>query len=265
MNRILIFGNKSFIQENFFIFLKKKKIKVFKKKFSDLKKIFFFKDDIIINCSISSEFFYKEYKKLFDRNYLIARHIKKKNIKLIFLSTRMVYQQKRNIIESSKLHPINIYASNCLKSENLCRKILKNNLTILRISNVIGLEFRKKRQSLMSKLIKGIKKNKIILDNSYDFKKDLIPINFFCQYLYKIIRSKYSGLINLGSGISLTVLSLVKTLVLKKNVKILIDHDTKNRYDKSYSYNIRKLVEITKIRFSKSEVLKEINKISKKI
>jgi hypothetical protein len=63
----------------------------------------------------------------------------------------------------------------------------------------------------------------------------------------------------------LTVLSLVKTLVLKKNVKILIDHDTQNRYDKSYSYNIRKLVEITKIRFSKSEVLKEINKISKKI
>jgi hypothetical protein len=84
MNRILIFGNKSFIQENFFIFLKKKKIKVFKKKFSDLKKIVFFKDDIIINCSISSEFFYKEYKKLFDRNYLIARHIKKKKYKTYF-------------------------------------------------------------------------------------------------------------------------------------------------------------------------------------
>ena len=163
------------------------------------------------------------------------------------------------------MKPINRYALNSLKSENLCRKILKNNLTILRISNVIGLEFRKKRQSLMSKLIQGIKKNKIILDSSYNFKKDLIPINFFCEYLYKIIRSKYSGLINLGSGISMTLLSLVKTLVIKKNVKILIDHNALNRYDSSYSYNIRKLVKITKIRFSKSEVLKEINKISNKI
>ena len=265
MIRVLIFGNKSFIQENFFNFLKKKKLKVLKKKFSDLKKIIFLKNDIIINCSIAPEIFNKKYKKLFDRNYQIAKYIKKKNIKFIFLSTRMVYQQKKNIIESSKLKPINRYALNSLKSENLCRKILKNNLTILRISNVIGLEFRKKRQSLMSKLIQGIKKNKIILDNSYNFKKDLIPINFFCEYLYKIIRSKYSGLINLGSGISMTLLSLVKTLVIKKNVKILIDHNALNRYDSSYSYNIRKLVKITKIRFSKSEVLKEINKISKKI
>lgn len=265
MNRILIFGNKSFIQENFFLFFKKKKIKVFKKKFGDLKKIIFFENDIIINCSISPEFFYKKYKKLFDRNYQIAKYIRKKKIRLILLSTRMVYHQKKKIIESSKLRPINRYGLNSLKSENLCRKILKKNLTILRISNVIGFELRKKRQSLMSKLIQGIKKNKIVLDNSYNFKKDFIPISFFCKYLYQIIRLKYSGLINLGSGISLTVLSLVKILVSKKNVEIIIDHNNQNRYDSSYTYNLKKLVKLTKIRFSKLEVLREIKKISKKI
>ena len=177
----------------------------------------------------------------------------------------MVYQQKKNIIESSKLQPINIYASNCLKSENFCAKILGKKLTILRVSNVIGLEFREKRQSLMSNLIQGIKKNKIILDNSYNFNKDLIPINFFCKYLYKIIKLKYSGLVNLGSGVSLTLLSLAKTLAFQKNVKIIIDHTIQNYYDNSYTYNIRKLVKITKIRFSKLEVLDEIKKISKMI
>lgn len=163
------------------------------------------------------------------------------------------------------MRPINRYGLNSLKSENLCRKILKKNLTILRISNVIGFELRKKRQSLMSKLIQGIKKNKIVLDNSYNFKKDFIPISFFCKYLYQIIRLKYSGLINLGSGISLTVLSLVKILVSKKNVEIIIDHNNQNRYDSSYTYNLKKLVKLTKIRFSKLEVLREIKKISKKI
>lgn len=117
----------------------------------------------------------------------------------------------------------------------------------------------------MSKLIQGIKKNKIVLDNSYNFKKDFIPISFFCKYLYQIIRLKYSGLINLGSGISLTVLSLVKILVSKKNVEIIIDHNNQNRYDSSYTYNLKKLVKLTKIRFSKLEVLREIKKISKKI
>ena len=37
MNKIIIFGYKSFLQKNLFEFLKKKKFKVIKKKIADLK------------------------------------------------------------------------------------------------------------------------------------------------------------------------------------------------------------------------------------
>lgn len=263
MSRVIIFGNKSFIQKHLYSYLKKKKFNVIKKKFEDLKKTFFYNNDIVINCSTDSELFLNKYEKKKDRNYHIANYIKNKNIKFFLLSTRMVYKPKKDIHEKSQRLPINCYGLNCLESEFFCKKILKNKLLILRISNVIGYEIRKKRTSLMSELIKGAKKQKITLDNSYNFKKDIIPIKFFCNYIYIIIKLKYTGLLNIGSGVSFTLLNLAKKLTAKKNITI-IDSGQQN-LDNSYTYNIAKLVKLTKIKYTKFEVLNEISKIKNRI
>ena len=72
------------------------------------------------------------------------------------------------ISEKSKLSPLNIYAKNCIKSEKFCKKIMNDNLLILRLSNVFGYENgKKKKPSLMSLILNSLKKREIIFDNNY--------------------------------------------------------------------------------------------------
>ena len=265
MKKIYIIGFKSFLQKYLYTYLKKKKINVQKIKFSNLKKIKVNTGDVLINCSITNQFFFKKYKKINDRNLQICNLIKDKKAKFIMFSTRQVYEPQLKITESSKLKPVNIYAENYIKSEKNCKKLMLENILILRISNVIGYDIEKKeRLSMLRTMIEGIKNKKILLDNSYKFKKDILPINFFCIYLHKIIINDVKGLLNIGSGHSFTLMQLAKTFTkIKKNIKIFVDKNKKSN-DLDYSYDVTKLKKITKINFLRKDIIKEINNISSK-
>ena len=265
--KIIIVGYKSFIQSNLSNHLKKK-YKIQKIKFNDLNQYNISDADFIINCSNSKSFFYKQYLKNSDRNLKIANLIKKTRTKFIILSTRQVYDPKLNITERSKLKPINMYAKNCLKSENFCKKIIKNKLLILRLSNVIGYEIgNKKKPSLMSIIIKSLKNKKIYFDNNYILKKDFLPIKFLCLCIEKLIQKKIVGIVNIGTGIPVTVKELIKTIVDLKRVKIVIK--LKNNFkDNHFCYKLNKFEKLTKIKINKKQLLKyfsnlrrEINKI----
>ena len=264
MNKIIIFGYKSFLQKNLFEFLKKKKFNVIKKKFTDLKSTKCKPGDYIINCSINNQFFYKDYKKINDRNLAICSYLKNKKVNFIMLSTRQVYKPGLKITERSKVKPINIYAKNYLLSENNCNKVMGSDITILRVSNVVGFDSgKKKRLSMLNKMLQGIKSKQINLDNSYNCMKDILPVHFFCIYLLKIIKNKAKGIINIGSGQSLTLLELAKILIIKKkDVSIKIDKNILST-DRSYKYNIKKLSNLSGIKFTKKDIINEILKIKK--
>ena len=51
-------------------------------------------------------------------------------------------------------------------------KKLGSNLLVLRLSNVFGLETEKKRPSLTSMIIDGLKRKKLTFDNNYKLYKD---------------------------------------------------------------------------------------------
>ena len=262
MKRIILIGNKSFIQQNLFTYFKSNNMKVFKVKFDKIKQFKFFDFDLIINCSNNKNFFKKKYEKKNDRNLIIANYIKKLDLTLFILSTRMVYKPKFRIKENSKLLPINIYGKNSLLSEINCKKILGDKLVILRLSNIIGYEVRKKRQSMMSMLITGIKKNNVILDNNY--KKDILPIKYLCIMILKIIQSNYKGIINVGSGISLKLIEIFKYIDLNKKSKVILKENIKN-HDDNFSYETKKLENIIRFRITKKNILEELKKIGKKI
>ena len=262
MKRIILIGNKSFIQQNLFTYFKSNNMKVFKVKFDKIKQFKFFDFDLIINCSNNKNFFKKKYEKKNDRNLIIANYIKKLDLTFFILSTRMVYKPKFRIKENSKLLPINIYGKNSLLSEINCKKILGDKLVILRLSNIIGYEVRKKRQSMMSMLITGIKKNNVILDNNY--KKDILPIKYLCIMILKIIQSNYKGIINVGSGISLKLIEIFKHIDLNKKSKVILKENIKN-HDDNFSYETKKLENIIRFRITKKNILEELKKIGKKI
>ena len=268
MNVYLV-GNKSFIQ-NYFYSLYKHKINLIKITFNKFIKNNKVSDgDVVINFSFDKIFFKKNYILNKDRDLKIIKLLKNKKILFVILSTRMVYKQSLNLKETSLKKPSNIYGRNKLMIENNCSKIknIKPKILILRLSNIIGYEINRIRSSLMSKLIHGINKNFIQLDNSYKKKKDLMPVELFCRVLFILIKKRIYGIFNVGSGISISLLELSKILLNRskfKNIKIRIDKKLKNS-DNDYSYNISKLKNIYKFNFNKKDLVNSLNVISKKI
>ena len=123
---------------------------------------------------------------------------------------------------------------------------------------------KKKRLSMLRTMIEGIKNKKIYLDNSFNFKKDILPVNFFCHYIYKILINDVSGILNVGSGHSFNLMQLAKIFIKNRDF-IEIDVDkSKKSYDFSYSYDVTKLNKITKVKYSRKDVTREIKNIRSK-
>ena len=258
--KIILVGYKSFIQSNLFRYLKKQ-FSITKVKFKDLKKKNISKYDYVINCSNSKKFFDKAYSKKNDRNFIIANFINNTECKLILLSSRQVYKQKLFISEKSKLNPINQYAKNCLKSEMNCKKILKNNLMILRLSNVFGFENgAKKKPSLVSLILNGLKQKKIVFDNNYYLYKDFLPVRFLCLYIGKLININYKGIVNVGSGIPFLVKDFINEIIDLKKIKIKI-RIHKMFTDKSYCFDVTKIKKMTGIKVSKANLLSNLKNL----
>ena len=118
---------------------------------------------------------------------------------------------------------------------------------------------------MLNKILQGIKNKHIILDNSYNCQKDILPVLFFCKYLSLIIKNKVKGIVNLGTGQSLTLLQLAKILINKKKDVLIKINKNISSTDRSYKHNINKLYNLTNLKFKKKDVIKEILKIKKKI
>jgi len=251
--KIILVGYKSFIQTNLFNNLKKRFfVKKFKFRQINKKNIKGF--DIIINCSNSKNFFHKKYERKFDRNLKIANIIHLTGIKLFLLSSRQVYSQKLFLTEKSSLNPLNIYSKNCIMSEKLCKKLLKNNLLILRLSNVFGFEKgKKKKPSMVSLIFKGLKKKEIIFDNNYFLYKDFLPIELLCLYVEKLVSLHAYGIFNIGSGIPFLVKDFIDEIIDTSKTKIRV-RLFKKFNDKSYCFDIKKLTKLSGIRINKKKL-----------
>ena len=117
--KIIIIGKNSFIGFNLFKFLKNKfNIKVYDyKKFLNLSPKLLFYVNYVINCSSNKQYVNKKYSEKNDFDFQISKKIKNLDCKMIFLSSRKVYELGDNLNESSKLKPNCNYSKNKLKTE----------------------------------------------------------------------------------------------------------------------------------------------------
>ena len=106
-------------------------------------------DTVIILTNFGNIEFYKKNKKQI--NFLISNFKKKffdkvnKKIRIIFMSSDMVYAGKKNKVynDNSKANPLNDYGKSKLYIENLIRKRFKKYL-ILRLSKIYSTNFKDK-------------------------------------------------------------------------------------------------------------------------
>ena len=266
MKNVLIIGKNSFVGSNLFSFFKRKNINVRLIGYSDFFKKKFSKKDFnyIINCSSNLNFIKNKYDKKFDHDLQISNKIKNSPTKLVLLSTRKVYKPKFNIKENDKKKPICNYSRNKITSENNSKKILKNKILILRVSNLLGFSNKKSRklhETFIDIFIKNIKKG-LIYENKKIYK-DFISIKKFCEITLKLIQINSHGIYNVSLGKKVYLYQLVKWLNYY-NYKRTITLNAKKSFNKDcFTLNNYKLMKKIKIKNNIKELKKECLQLSK--
>ena len=227
MKKVLIIGKRGFIGKNLNKFLKTK----YNVKLISFKEALNFKQidkyNFVINSSINKHYVKKKYNKNFDNDLKIAERVNNKKTIYVFLSSRKVYKAKPNVNEGDKLSPKSNYAKNKTMTEKILYGKFKNNLTILRISNIIGdkSKFSKNLHKTFVDIFYEKAKKGIIYNNKQNYK-DFISIQKFCEIIDMIIRKNLRGIYNISIGRKVFLNDIVKWL----------NHSNKNKY-KIINYN----------------------------
>ena len=255
---LLLIGKKSFISILLYKKLKNK-IKIKKisfEEFSNLTEKQLKKFSHICNCAIKKEYQQKPYLSKNDIDLQIIKKISKLEVKFIFLSSRKVYKNGKNLKENDKLRPISNYSMNKVITENKIRKIIPMNHLILRISNLIGkpkkMKFQRKISiTFIDNFYKYLSQNKKILyENSY---KDFLSENQFAYIFNKILMNKsINGTYNLSLGKKVFIKEIIN--VLNKNQKHNFIEIKKKAKD-NFFLNNKKLVKKLKIKIYKKDLL----------
>lgn len=263
MKKILIIGKRGFIGNSLAVYLKKFYIithRSYKETIKIKSKINKF--DFIINTSISKSYIENKYNHKFDNDLKISSFINNPKTIYTFLSTRKVYKSQPNIKENSKLLPKSNYSKNKLITEQRLKKILGDNLLILRISNVIGdkSKIKKIHNTFIDIFFDNLKKG-FVVDNKSDFK-DFISINKFCEIIKGTIMKNLKGTFNVSIGRKIYLNDLIKWLnkFNKKKLKIKSNHDK----SECFFLNNKKLMSKINIKNSITDLKEYCFKISKK-
>ena len=265
---IFIVGKKSLIAKKLFFFLKNKfnvnliNLRDLKAKVINKYQNKYF---IIINCSSKKKLIPSS---VIDSDIQIVKKISKiKNFHYIMLSTSKVYGGKKLIKnEYDPCKPLDLYGKERLKSEKYIKKFLTNKkYTILRISNVLNFDNRKKTlsQTFINKMLKDLKFKGYIEIPEKIIIKDFIDEKNLNKCIEMIIKKKIFGIYNLSSGIPLNGNEISEYLIsaygkgfIKKNNILKTDN---------FVLNSKKLFKILNIKISKKYLKKKIIDLGKKL
>lgn len=186
--------------------------------------------------------------------------------KFIYLSSTRVYLGINNTDENANLlvnsnNSDDLYNISKLMGESLCNVINKisnkNNIKVVRISNVIGNDFNS--NNFIFALIKSAILNKNLqLQTNLMSAKDYIFVDDVCDLIYKISLYGKEFLYNIASGFNLTNENIVNLILSKTNA-------TLNNYSNDLPIVIFPKINIIKIQKEfnyNSNIHQIINKLS---
>ena len=257
--KILIIGVNSFIGNNLYLFLKKKfDIRIIHyKDFIQLNVKTLIDVAYIINCASNKRYVKKKYSKKNDFDIKIAEKIIDSKCKLIFFSTRKIYQVADNIRENSKLNPKCNYSINKLITEKKLNKILNKKVLILRISNLIGLNnssnlTNKIHNTFIDHFFLNINKNKIF--NNFKNYKDFISIDKFNEIIFKLIKKNVVGIYNVSLGQKVYLNELISNLNFHNQNKFKIVNIPEKFNNDCFYLNNKKLLKTIDVKISLSDL-----------
>ncbi len=187
--------------------------------------------------------------------------------KLIISSSSSIYKLLDTPDHQSFRH---LYASIKLSNESLFLDFASNNnisLILARIFNIYG---RKDKFSILQKIRESfVHKKKLIINNNGESIRDFIHVDDVCKIYNYLLKSKYSGVIDVGTGVGHSVNNIIN-FVGKKNLNITYNksdidfsdisianiNNLSNIYDTN---SLRKLEEYLKLNYKNLNKNKLIN------
>lgn len=195
--------------------------------------------DAIVHLAANNDTLCQDYHQMTDHNFMASEKMYKLAKKIncshfIYASSMAVYG---NQIERED--PLNVYAGSKLLFDNYIKTKIKNDsmsLIGLRLCNVYGPYENQKgrRMSYLGQMLRNMIMNKKIkLFKEIDTKRDWVYVEDVCDAILKSLKSKNSGIYNIGSGNTISFIDLFEKLACttgyKKKPELI-----KNKNIKSY-------------------------------
>lgn len=159
--------------------------------------------DCIVNFAFAPQLHSKAYDPALDIDTKLAIQAAARGIHYVMLSSRKVYPANLewNAEESATVTGIDEYGRNKVRIEENLRDMLGARLTILRPGNVFGYEIIHGRPRFGAYLLNQLATSgSIHLSLSPFIRRDIVPVDFFCEVLGQVIQTRPSGIFNVGTG-----------------------------------------------------------------
>jgi nucleoside-diphosphate-sugar epimerase len=196
----------------------------------------------------------------------IADKLSSLEIQLIQLSSRRVYGMTKGIKvdESAALQPACLAGRNKVLAENVLKRALETRLTVLRMSNVFGLETDFSRLTFFTWILKRlVHRRSLVLDFSGRTKRDFLPVASFCKVLDQIVESPTSGTFNVGSGIGCPIKDIISKTAEGFGGAELIDEQTAT-FDE-FTLDVRKLRKTYDLEISIESILASCYEVGRRL
>ena len=149
----------------------------------------------------------------------------------LYLSSARIYYGHKNTHEGNSINinsidPDNLYNISKIMGESICLSSNKDNVRVVRLSNVIGKDF-SSNNFLFSLIKDAIKKNEINLNTSLESEKDYINIKDVVKILPEISINGKDKLYNIASGKNIKTKKIVEIINKQFNNQIKINYTTK--------------------------------------
>lgn len=214
--------------------------------------------DWVVNFSINPRYYSSKYSVNIDQDLSIVNKLETANPRYVMISSRLVYVDKDDtslLTEQSEtnFNQNSLYGINKRITETACiRKYPKDRLLIIRASNIIGLE--PGRRTFMGVAQESLlKRGEIILDIKKEVRKDFIPVETFVKYLLEVMLSGFTGIMNMGSGIPISVFKACK-LLMKGYGSGVLKFQEKLNNSGQFELNLAKMKSIIKEQMSVDEM-----------
>ena len=248
MKKIILIGPNSYLAQNLFWKLSLQ-YDVFVLRYNEWQSnlVLLLNSDYIINFAIQPEcntMFLKD--DIIDLK--IVKHIKDRDIKYIFLSSRKVYgysSECKIYRENDELKGHDWYAKNKIYTESKILDMLHDKAVILRIPNVIAEPLLNPQNNIfMSWLVNQyLYKSKVEINIDKNTIKDFITRDFFHKIILYIIDNHISGIYNVSSNIAIPIYDIIAKMIEEQYIECMptIYQSDQFLLDNSKLYNATRL------------------------